>query len=209
MHTQNNSEKNQEKTISVKIESSARVVEENLISDVCVFSLFSFFFFLANFNFLGDDFAFTLGVLQLSVSGLFYLGARERIKYDPFWGNMNIIFAFFFGVFGGVTNILIGLSFSLNELILAIPNVVIGLLMLLSTRGVKDNPLTFFLIWIFAWIGVLSLGLGGCGLEPAFFNKLGGIGLLGVAILGFYAQVAFMHIHAGINMSLGKQLFKN
>lgn len=203
-----NNETGKQQVVPVEIVSGARVVDNDMISDVCVFSLFSWFFFMANFNLLGDNFAFTLGVMQLSVCGLFFLGARERIKYNPFWGNMNIIFVFFFGIFGGVTNVLAGLGFALNGLVMAIPNVVIGLLMMLCTRAVMNNPWTFFLIWVFAWIGVLSLGLAGCGLAPGILSKIGGLGLCGVAILGFYAQIVFLHLHAGIEMSLGKPLFK-
>jgi len=195
-------------TVKVDIVSGARAVDEFMVADVVVFSTFSWLFLLANFGLLGNDFVFTLGVLQVCLAPMFFVGARERIKYDKFWGNMNFCFVFYFGVLGGVTNILAGLGFALSGTVLAIPNVFIGLIMILCTAGVKHNPWTFFAIWIGAGFGVFFLGLAGLGVAPAVLNPLGGVFLGVVAVCGSYAIIKFLHQFAGIELSLGKPLFK-
>lgn len=199
---------NEKERVQVDIISGARV-SDPMISDVMVFTLFSTLFMCANTGLLGANFILTLGVVQVSLVGLFYTGARERVKYDPFWGNMNFIFVFFFGVLGGVENILIGSGILLSSTVGAIPNLLVGMVMLFTTPGIvkKKDPWTFLLLWIFAWIGVISLGIAGLNIMPQFFSKLGGLALGGVAVLGFYALIVLMLGYTGINLSLGKAWF--
>ena len=147
----------------VKVDITAGRISDPLISDVMTFVTFSALFFLMNVGLLPADAAFTVGVLQLCLVGLFFAGSRERAKYNYFWGNMNFIFVFFFGVLGGIANILMGLGFSLNGVVLAIPNVICGALMLCTIPGVKHDPWTSSVLYVLAGIAVFALGLAGLG----------------------------------------------
>lgn len=104
------------------------------------FSTFSVLFCGNILGWFGGSATFTIGVLQLSLAGLFFVGARERCKYATFWGNMNLIFAFYFGVLGGATNVLAGLNVGLDGTVLAIPNLIAGAVLCGTLPGARRDP---------------------------------------------------------------------
>ena len=193
----------------VKVDITAGRISDPLISDVMTFVTFSALFFLMNVGLLPADAAFTVGVLQLCLVGLFFAGSRERAKYNYFWGNMNFIFVFFFGVLGGIANILMGLGFSLNGVVLAIPNVICGALMLCTIPGVKHDPWTSSVLYVLAGIAVFALGLAGLGFFVKPLQILAGILLGGVALLGFWSMIVAMLGFTGIKVPVGKPFSRN
>lgn len=198
---------NNDQTVKVELTPSSRFYDM-MISDVMTFVTFSALFLGMNLGWFGENAAFTLGVLQLCLVGLFFVGARERAKYNQFWGNANFIFVFFFGVLGGVTNILTGLGIPLCGEILAVPNLLCGGLMLCTIRGVKDDPWTFALLWVLAAVAVFGLGLAGVGILAKPLSVIAGLCLGGVALLGFWAMISTMLGYVGVNVSLGKPFGK-
>jgi hypothetical protein len=115
-----------------------------ITGDVMVFTTFSFMFCGNILGWFGENATFTIGVLQLSLAGLFFVGARERMKVAPFWGNMNLIFAFYFGVLGGSTNVLAGLGVPLNGSVLSLANLLAGIVLFGTLPGSRRDPWTFF-----------------------------------------------------------------
>lgn len=195
--------------IQVEICSGARVTDE-LLSDVFVFVLFSWLIVLSAFVDFGSGATFTWGILKLCLTGMFFLGARERAKVDKIWGNTNLCFVFLFGLFGGVTDVLSGLGFAMNPMILSIPNVYVGGLMILCIGALRKNPWTFFALWVFAAFGVFALGLAGLGVMASALTLIGQIFLGVVAALGTWAMIVFMHGYTGTGekLTLGRPLFK-
>ena len=200
---------NDNSIIQVDIHSGARVVDE-MLSDIFVFVLLSWLILISAFFDFGEGSAFTLGVLKLSLTGMFFLGARERIKGDKIWGNTNLCFVFLFGLFGGVTDILGAFGFTLNPIVMAIPNVYLGGLMIICIGALRYNPWTFFVLWVCAAFGVFALGLAGLGVLSSVLTLIGQILLGVVAALGTWALIVTIHGYSdtGKGLSLGKPLFK-
>lgn len=198
----------EDRTVQVDIRSGSRVVDE-MMSDVFVFVLVSWLVFISAFVDYGDGAGLTLGVLKLSLVGMFFMGARERMKVDSVWGNTNMCFVFLFGVFGGVTDILGSLGITLNPIIMSIPNIYLGALMVVCIGALRKNPWSFFVMWIFAAIGVLALGLAGIGVMPGFLTLVGKVLLGGVAVIGNWALIVLIHGYTGTGkkLSLGKPWF--
>lgn len=178
-----------------------------LTGDVMVFSTFSVFFCGNILGWFGDA-TLTIGVAQVCLAGLFIICAYQRGYYASFWGNMNLIFSFYFGILGGVTNILMGAGVELNGLVLAVPNIIAGVVLFGTLPGARHDPWTFFILYLFAAIAVLGLGLGGVGIAPGFLYPLAAWCLLGVGILGTYAVIANVNACSGVNLPYGKPLFK-
>ena len=178
-----------------------------LTGDVLVFSTFSLLFCGNILGWFGDA-TFTIGVTQLALAGLFMICAHERAKYAQFWGNMNLIFAFYFGVLGGAQNVLAGLGVQLNPAVTAIPNLLAGLVLCGTLPGARRDPWTFFVIYLAAVIAVLGLGLGGLGIIPGILYPIAAWCLMIVAVLGVYAVIANVNACSGISMPYGKPLFK-
>lgn len=178
-----------------------------LTGDVLVFSTFSLLFCGNILGWFGDA-TFTIGVTQLALAGLFMICAHERAKYAQFWGNMNLIFAFYFGVLGGAQNVLAGLGVQLNPAVTAIPNLLAGLVLCGTLPGARRDPWTFFVIYLAAAIAVLGLGLGGLGIIPGILYPIAAWCLMIVAVLGVYAVIANVNACSGISMPYGKPLFK-
>ena len=195
--------------LQVDIRSGARAVDE-MMSDVFVFVLFSWLIIISAFVDFGPGSTFTWGVLKLSLTGMFFMGARERMKADKLWGNINMCFVFLFGLFVGVTDILNALGFTMNAMVLAIPNVYLGGLMIICIGALRKNPWTFFALWIFAAFGVFALGLAGLGVMAATLTLIGQVLLGLVAALGTWALIVFIHGYTGTGkkLTLGKPLFK-
>lgn len=179
-----------------------------LTGDVMVFSTFSVFFCGNILGWFGPNATFTIGVSQLCLAGLFMLCAHERATFASFWGNMNLIFAFYFGVLGGATNVLSGLGIALDPYVLAVPNVIAGIVLFGTLPGSKHDPWTFFVLYFTAAVAVLALGLGGLGIAAGFLYPLAAWNLLVVAILGTYAVIVNVNACGGVNWPLGKPLFK-
>ena len=133
---------------------------------------------------------------------MFFMGARERMKADKLWGNINMCFVFLFGLFGGVTDILNALGFTMNAMVLAIPNVYLGGLMIICIARLRKNPWTFFALWIFAAFGVFALGLAGLGVMAATLTLIGQVLLGLVAALGTWALIVFIHGYTGTGKKL-------
>ena len=178
-----------------------------LTGDVLVFSTFSLLFCGNILGWFGDA-TFTIGVTQLALAGLFMICAHERAKYAQFWGNMNLIFAFYFGVLGGAQNVLAGLGVQLNPAVTAIPNLLAGLVLCGTLPGARRDPWTFFVIYLASAIAVLGLGLGGLGIIPGILYPIAAWCLMIVAVLGVYAVIANVNACSGISMPYGKPLFK-
>lgn len=179
-----------------------------LTGDVMVFSTFSILFCGNILGWFGENATLTIGVTQLSLAGLFMMCAKERGKYASFWGNMNLIFAFYFGVLGGSTNVLSGLGIALDTAVLAVPNVIAGAVLFGTLPGAKRDPWTFFILYLAAAIAVLALGLGGLGVLPGVLYPAAAYCLAIVAILGTYAVIANVNACSGVNLPFGKALFK-
>lgn len=181
---------------------------EPMTGDVMVFSTFSTLFCGNILGWFGPDAGFTIGVTQVCLAGLFMICARERVKFASFWGNMNLIFAFYFGVFGGVTNLLGGLGVPMDGAVLAIPNLLAGIVLFGTLPGSRRDPWTFFVLYALAAVAVLGLGLGGLGIAAGILYPLAAYCLLGVAVLGIYAVIANVNACSGVNLPFGKPLFK-
>lgn len=179
-----------------------------ITGDVMVFSTFSVLFCGNILGWFGGSATFTIGVLQLSLAGLFFVGARERCKYATFWGNMNLIFAFYFGVLGGATNVLAGLNVGLDGTVLAIPNLIAGAVLCGTLPGARRDPWTFFVLYVLAAIAVLFLGLGGLGILAGVLYPVAAVCLGGVGVLGTYAVICNVNGCSGVNMPYGRPLFK-
>lgn len=196
-----------ERTVQVDIRSGLPSPAP-ITGDVMVFTTFSFMFCGNILGWFGDNATFTIGVLQLSLAGLFFVGARERMKVAPFWGNMNLIFAFYFGILGGSTNVLAGLGVPLNGYVLSLANLAAGIVLCGTLPGSRRDPWTFFVLYILAAIAVLFLGLGGLGFAPAVLYPIAAYCLGGVGVLGLYAVICNVNACSGVNMPYGKPLFK-
>jgi len=179
-----------------------------ITGDVMVFSTFSMLFCGNILGWFGPHATFTIGVLQLALAGLFFVGARERCKYVTFWGNMNLIFAFYFGVLGGATNVLAGLGLELDGAVLAIPNVLAGLVLFGTLPGARHDPWTFFILYLLAAFAVLFLGIGGLGILAGVLYPIAAVCLGCVCVLGIYAVICNVNACSGVNMPYGKALFK-
>ena len=201
-------ENNNNSVIKVDIVSGARVVDELMMSDVFVFVLLSWLVVASAFFNYGEGAAFTWGVLKLSLVGMFFMGARERMKYDRLWGTINMCFVFLFGVFGGVTDILGSFGMTINPVVIGITNVYLGGLMLVCVRAVRSNPWTFSLMWLCAAVGVLALGLAGLGICSGALTFIGQLLLGAVAVLGTWGLIVFIHGYSGIAMPLGNPVYK-
>lgn len=195
------------KKVDINITSAPRMYDI-MVSDAVVFTTFSFMFCAAGLGWFPADAAFSLGVIQVTLAGLFFVGARERAKFNQFWGNVNFIFVFCFGVFGGVTNLLTGLGIPLNGVVLSIPNLVVGAVMLCTLPGVRHDPWTGSVMYALAAIAVFFLGLAGIGILTPVLNCIASICLGGVGILGFWSIVITLNGFTGFNLPAGKPLFK-
>lgn len=178
-----------------------------MAGDVLTFTTFSCMFFGNCLGIFGDDSSLTIGVTQLSLAGLFFVCSRPKTNFDYFWGNMNLIFAFFFGVLGGVTNTLTGLGIELNPYVVATPTMVAGVLLCLTIPATKGDPWTYFLLYVCAAVAVLFMGLGGYGVMAGTLIPIAGVLLGVVALIGLYAVTSTFFGYVGINLPLGKPLF--
>lgn len=196
-----------DKTVKVELCSDLHKPDP-ITGDPMVFSTFSILFCGNILGWFGDNAALTIGIIQLSLAGLFFVGARERCKYATFWGNMNLIFSFYFGILGGATNTLMGLGVELNAIVLAVPNIIAGVVLFGTLPGARRDPWTFFVLYLLAAVAVLGLGIGGIGIASALLYSVAAYCLLGVAILGTYAVIVNVNACSGVNLPLGKALFK-
>lgn len=79
------------KSLDVTITSVSRV-HDVMVSDPVVFEAYSFLFSAAGLGLFSADATFTPGIIQVTLAGLFFVGARERAKFNQFRGNINFVF---------------------------------------------------------------------------------------------------------------------
>lgn len=178
-----------------------------LTGDVMVFSTFSTLFCGNLLGWFGDA-TLTIGVTQVCLAGLFIICAYQRGYYASFWGNMNLIFSFYFGILGGVTNILMGCGVELNQAVLGVPNLIAGVVLFGTLPGARHDPWTFFVLYFLAAIAVLSFGFIYLGIAANILIPIAAWSLFGVAVLGTYAVIANVNACSGVNLPYGKPLFK-
>lgn len=183
-------------------EKKAAVVQ--MTGDIVVFSTFALMFFGSGLGFFGEDAGRAIGVVQLCLAGFFFAGAYRRLSLSPFWGNLNMIFAFVFGLLGGTTNILTSFGVALNPLVLAVPTTVAGVIMLATVPATLGDAWVSVLLNTMAACAVFMQGLAGFGLAPDVLNPIASVLLGGVGVLGVYSAVSIFSSFSGIDLPLGR-----
>ena len=100
-----------------------------------------------------------------------------------------------------------GLGIALNGAVLAVPNLVIGAIMLCTLPGVRYDPWTSSVLYGLAAIAVFFLGLAGIGIMSAILSFIASALLGLVGLLGFYSIIVAMNGFTGINLPVGKPLY--
>lgn len=184
------------------IESKETAVQ--IVGDIVVFSTFALMFFGCGLGFFGENAGLAIGVVQLCLAGLFFTGSFRRLSIAPFWGNLNMVFAFVFGILGGTTNVLMSFGIELNPYVMAVPTTVAGVLMCATVPATFVDSLVTVLLNTMAALAVLMQGLAGFGLAPDILNPIASILLGGVGVLGVYSAISIFSSFSGINLPLGK-----
>jgi hypothetical protein len=179
-----------------------------------IFSMLSFFF-AANLGGLFKPAAgLYIGLIQIGIWPTYLIAANSMLRDgDGLYGNTFLYFATFFGLVPGLTSVFSYFAalhaWPLDPMVLGIMWIYVGLLLLCTLPGFKSVNAVFFLVLLFAGLGVFLLGLGMVGLLPASFYTKACVFSFGfVGIFGFYLCVDGFLSSVGIELPKGHAFFK-
>lgn len=160
-----------------------------------------------------DGFGFSSGVVLLGFFVVYFVGGLYLLKVgDTFGGVVFVAFGASFGLFGGavyLTGAICGVfGIPVDFTVAGISFVMSGLFLICVLPALRNASKVDFLIYLFAGIGVASLGLAGLGAAPEATSMIGGWSLLLSGIITYYSAVAGVLKASGITLPTGSPFFK-
>lgn len=178
-----------------------------------LFAVLSFLFGGSMFGLYGEGATLVIGIVQLGVFPAYHICAQNLLKQGfAFDGNVFMIFGALFALVGGILNVVgvfagdFGLAFSSSAQ--GIVWLLSGLFLLLILPGARKSPLVSFVLYICGGLGLTIMGLVMMGILPAVCNMAVGALFFGAGICGLLCSLSAMNGFTGINIPLGKPLFK-
>lgn len=178
-----------------------------------LFAVLSFLFWGSMLGIFGEGTLLVVGIVQLGVFPAYHICAQNLLKQGhAFDGNVFMIFGALFALVGGALNVasvfteMAGVPFSNTA-----PGLVwllSGILLLLILPGARKSPLISFILYICGGLGLTIMGLVMLGIAPVELNLVVGWLFFGAGTCGLLCCLSAMNGFSGINIPLGKPLFK-
>ena len=178
-----------------------------------LFAVLSFLFCGSMLGLYGEGTTLVVGIVQLGVFPAYHICAQNLLKQGlAFDGNVFMIFGALFALVGGALNVtgvfldMAGIAFSSSAQ--GVVWLLSGILLLLILPGARKSPLVSFILYICGGLGLTIMGLVMIGIAPVEFNMVVGVLFAGAGTCGFLCCLSAMNGFTGINIPLGKPLFK-
>lgn len=178
-----------------------------------IFTNLCFLFWANLLGLLGPGADLAVGIIQLGVFVSYHVAAIKLFnRNDELDGNVFLIFATFFGGVGGLTNVVsticneIGVEFSTMPV--AFCWLFCGIMLICILPCYRFAPWSAFVMFALAGVSILLMGLMALGLIGASIAPVIAWLLFIVGILGLYMAIAGLNGFTGVNLPMGKPIFK-
>ena len=202
--------------ITVTVEGKQTIADSS--PSLCfAFAVLSFLFWggiLGKFGDNSSSVTLLLGCCQLGVYCVYHLSSALLLKAGQAWdGNLFMIFAGMFAGCGGLLNVTTGICGYLGlEVATQLPGVLwflSGIMLFFLCPGVRKGPAAGFLFYIFGGVGLTIQGLCTLQLIPMDgFYQFAAWCFFIAGSLGLWVVVSTMYSYKGVNVTLGRPLFK-
>lgn len=177
------------------------------------FANLSFLFWGGLLGIFGPDTGLLSGCVQLGVFACYHICAQDLFKNGDAWnGSIFMIFASMFGGVGGLTNVATAIAgyagVPVSPTLTGIIWFICGFLLLVLLPAVSKDPAATFLFYLAGGLGLALQGLTQMGITPLVCNTVAAWCFFAAGVLGVLVCVSTFYSFRGVNVPLGRPLFR-